>query len=43
MKGNEIFRKCLDLDEELIENIYPSLFYMKYTINSSVGELNKDI
>ena len=43
MKGNEIFRKCLDLDKELIKNIYPSLFYMKYTINyPSIGKLNKN-
>ena len=42
MKGKELFIKCLDLDDELIYNIYETLSFMKYNINSSVGELNNE-
>ena len=38
----DMLKKCLNEDEELTKNIYQSLFYMKYNIKSSVGELNQD-
>ena len=41
LKVSEAFSKCLNLEDELSKNIYTSFLYMKYNINSSVGELNK--
>ena len=42
MKGNGLFSKFLDLDEELSKNIFKSILYIKYNINSYIGNLNKD-
>ena len=42
MKRDEIFLKCLDVDRELLSNIYTSLNYINYDINSSVKNLNKN-
>ena len=41
-QGKEIYNKCLDLNESIIDNIYLSLSYMNYNINSSIGELYKE-
>ena len=40
MKKKELFKKCLDLDEELMNNFYISLSYMDYDISSSIGKVN---
>ena len=42
IQGNEIFKKCLDFEEELTKNIYTTLFYMKYNLNTFLGGLNKE-
>ena len=42
MKGNGLFSKFLDLDVELSKNIFKSILYIKYNINSYIGNLNKD-
>ena len=42
MKGNDIFKKCLFLEDELSKNIFTTIFYMKYNINFPFGGLNKE-
>ena len=37
----ELYEQCLDFDNELRENFYTTLNYMKYNIASSLGELNE--
>ena len=40
MNKKDLFEKCLDLDEELMNNFYMSLSCMEYEISSSIGKIN---
>ena len=42
LKGGELFKKLIDFDNILMENIYKTFEYMKYNIPSSIGKLNQD-
>jgi len=41
LKGTELFKKCLDFDNILMENIYNTIYYINYNILSSFRDLNK--
>ena len=42
MNQKELFENCLNLDEELKNNIYSTLSYMDYNISSEVCNLNEE-
>ena len=42
MNKSDLFKNCLNTDDELRLNIFTSISYMKYTINGTYKELNKD-
>ena len=42
MRRDELYLKCLNVDRELLNNIYTSLNYINYDIISSIKDLNKD-
>ena len=41
MRKDELFFNCLNLDRELLTNIFTSLTYINYNIISSIGALNE--
>ena len=42
MNKRELFKRCLNLDEELINSMYLTISYMDYNISSEVYNLNEE-
>ena len=42
LNGEILFKKCIDFDQRLKENIYTAFSYIKFDIPYGIGELNED-